>query len=397
MQIKFEHPVIVSGTWDNGRPRHDLVRTVSEFEIRTYSSGDVPVVFGFQGNETTRCIDGKLYTRSPNVEANPANPFAPSGIGIHTLLFAGGLDGIDPIWKMVKDEADAIKRESNYRAVENLERAPQQKELRSGHSKRSVACLKAPTLKNWKWLSPDTDAEVAAWRDRISELLSTVILIDGTPYVRTAEPRIELELTSQRDLALAFVRTKPLYTRQVHINEYELSGLVRMADNALELRRHYFGLSELDKAMAVADDLGRRFGTDLRDIEIDDHDALTVDHAEMETGRHARIALDRAFKMLMIHSGQSERAGRPPRAEYATMEASIMAQRQAIVEWQGAVGDIDAVSRAYADLKQEIRAFPIAENEDRNAPGFDLLDQFETFETRLDSEPVRFSHPSPGM
>lgn len=386
MRITLEHPVVVTGTWDAGTIRHDLVRTAGEFEIAEYAGADAPVTFRIGNGRDLeyRTIEGRHYRPAPDLEECATIQDSAS-----RLLLIRDEFGVDPISRLLADEAARIKRDFDASAgIQNRNQRFLTREEKIGHTQDSVDCMKAPKLRNWRWLSSNTAVEVERWRAAAADILSNLVLIDGIPHRRVAEPRIGLHFISG-----PLIETAPLYTRQVHRHDPDLDGLHDMGENALMFGYQYFGLGEIEDMYAFASELGWEAERQFNGLEIIDDSALSVDHLKMETVRHARIAVHRVTRAL---------ASKLPKHEIRDWEMDVgpvvselgrclVTLRGSILEWQQHQGDTESVSAGLDNLLEALENLPDAPKAAATDRGFTIIDQMNALRLRQDAAPISLS------
>jgi hypothetical protein len=335
----IEHPAIVSGTWDDvGSDRNELVRVATDFEFTEYTGTEAPKAF--EDNQHDRCIriiDGKLFRAFPKVNFLQ-DAFAKDG-ALRRTMFVGGMD-FDPISSVALAWVEAFKGESPYNLVGNTQRANVSlKNRKEGYNENALICLRAPLLRNWRWLSADTDERVEEWREIAREFMGNFIIVEGRPYLRCFEPCYVLE-RSPTDAARIKQSSTHIYAKEVHRKSTFHSGLEIMGEDALHPGKHFFSATDLAGAESLADEMRWEITAKCAAIEVFDPEFAQTDFMEMETVRHARMLLQ-----VSTPDDTSWQEGRIARD-----------LRTLILEWQEKHGGYAQLSGTFHDLRQAMLA-----------------------------------------
>lgn len=360
MEIEFEHPAIVSGKTATGEPRHDLVRVTSNIEIAEYTAEEAPVIFHYSDHSTDRSnpevirtVGGRYYRAHP--DATGRHCLATS-MGIHTRLVAGEWRDFESIRYTV---ANAIaKIEDDGARVNFPQKRPSKFDYLFGVNKIGKACLVAPELRNWKWLSSETDHEVSLWRDIVSETLDNAIVVDGMLHMRCFEPRFHLGASFGKPFVE--VSTGSLYQRQVHKREFRDDGLLLMGADAMDKPfSHYFSPTDADGPGPLATALEwkpsrmKGYIDCMGETDIDDY-------FHLETVRHARMLLDFSIKYVWYATWYTSDGKVAERAESQAVSdqfgVAIDRLRNALLSWQDDERQIHAVSMAVEPISELILA-----------------------------------------
>ena len=383
MLIKFEHPAIVSGRWENGHPRHDLVRVTTDIEIAEYTRAEAP--------ETFTVIDGKTREALRSVSSVGQRHYkrwdydsdarwAVTGGELRNHLFMKNGDFRSILFR-VDEAVKEIRKTSRYRDVENTERTLLKRQIKAGWSSLGMACLKAPTLKNWKWLDNDTDAQVEHWRGVVRNVMSNIISIDGVPYTRSFEPLYELDCLKRFPRITQY--SSYVFTGLPDPEPAPGSRLFHLPSSSLTVGRHYFSPLDLEGAEAIAAETGCRISGPEQVILVHDEDAVGIDHLEMETVRHARMLYDAGIKMREIALSAGGRyCG--TEVDMAVMAAETSSLADAIVDWQEN-RDIDRLSQPFETLFDRVVEWGELQSVKTS---YDLVDQINTFRLRQDATPI---------
>ena len=402
MRITFEHPAVVTGTWENGHVRRDLVRVSDEFDIKEFTDADAPRSFTVVDSDNGtvrseyRTVDGRQYKAwNPDRQENLFNP----GSALMNAVYTGGGLDFPGITDILKAEIAKVRRESRYRNIENTERVPSKRELLQGMDARALACMKAPVLKKWKWLGLDTKAEVADWRKRTAAIFDNVILVEGQPYTLSFEPCYRLNAsgttTSNRSgKGRLMVSSLEVYSDHPAGPSIDPeTGFENLGKEALLVGDQYFAANDLESLMQFAEE--SEWGLEDRKcdtIVVHDESAVTTDFIEMETVRHALIVHDRA-RLMVGHIRKiddvEQYSGRP--IDKTAMLQGMDALAQAIIDWQDTRTGSDRLSAPFDALLGEMIRW---EQGNQKINSFDLLDQIKAFKVREDMADISIA-PSP--
>jgi hypothetical protein len=394
MRVTLDHPAVVTGTWENGHVRRELVRVSANFDIAECSTEEAPRSFTVRDlhtdlRKTFRTVDKKQFKRWTGDE--PAHSFGPDSQLMRSLYNGKSLD-FGAIGALVSDEITRVQKTSQYREIENTSRRPLKRELQGGLDTLEVSCMKAPLLKNWQWLGPDVDQEVADWRDRISSILANIILVDGIPHMRTFEPchRVRHATTLSGRIGDVDAHLTSLYsTKPDRTSVDPETGLENLGKNALMIGSHYFAATEFEEAVAFAEESGWGVGRRQHEIDVHDESAVQFDYFEMEMVRHARMVHDLAGNMIANirrEDGADTYHGRPVNA--AMMRTYLDAMRTAIVAWQSNREATDNLAEPFEALVEQVLHWEKAR---LTKPTFDLSDQLSSFKLREDMAEIKLS------
>lgn len=394
MRFRFEHPAVVTGKWENGHVRRELVRVSADFEIAEYSSAEAPRTFTVKDShtglhKTFRTVDNGHYKRWAWDE--PAHSFGSDSQLLRSIYNGKELD-FGAIGALVSGEIKRVQKITQYREIENTSRRPLKRELEGGLDTLEVSCIKAPILKNWQWLGPDVQQEVAEWRDRISAVLANIILVDGIPHMRTFEPchRVRHAATFSGRVGDVEADTSSVYAAEPDRTSFDpKTGLDNFGRNALMIGTHYFAATELHEAIRFAEESGWGVGNRRHEIEVHEESAVSFDYFEMEAVRHARMLHDRGGKMIASirqEGGIDTYCGRPVDTE--TMRSRVEAMRTALVAWQSDRKGTDDLSAPFEALLEDVLNWGKAQP---TKSTFDLEDQMNSFKLREDMAVIKLA------
>lgn len=396
MRLKFEHPAVVTGTWENGNVRRELVRASADFEIAEYSSMEAPLTFTVRDRSTKetkatiRTVANCHYKRWTWDE--PSCCFGSDAVLMQSLYTGKNL-AFKPIRDLVYTEVARVEKLGDYRGIENTERRPLKREIKDGLDSLSVSCMKAPILKNWQWLGPDVQAEVAMWKESVEAVLARIILVDGVPYTRSFEPcytitHADVLVRRHRGLGSISASTAAVYSQEPDRTSVDpATGLADMRREATLLGTQFFSATDLSEAERFSRESG--WGDDgerKSEIIVHDEAAVSTDFLEMETVRHARMLHDRAGKMIraLRHSEGADFYCDQP-VDAAGMRSQIESMRSALLSWQKERNGTDDLSAPFEGLLEHILHWGGAQ---RTKISFDLEDQMNAFKVREDMSPV---------
>jgi hypothetical protein len=393
MRLAFNHPAVVTGAWENGNVRRELVRVAAEFEIAEYSDAEAPVTFDVndlwqdQGAKI-RTVGGRHYKRWRwDV---PSAAFGAESQLFHSLYHGRQID-CSGIEQLVSMEVQRVKSIDKYRGIEHTGRKPLKREEEAGLSSLAVSCMKAPMLKNWQWLDHDTEAQVAEWRDKVSAVLANIAIVDGVPHVRAFEPCYRVShapLGSSKRGVFVTVDNAGIYAREVdRIHVDPRTGFELLGKHALSIGSHSFGPTEFQDLRRFCQESG--WGSDERpqyDIVTHDPDAVGVDYLEMETVRHARMLHDSARSMMQLVVKRDDvDVFMGQEVDTHRMLAQMEALRVAIVAWQAVRNGTDDLAVPFEDLLEHVLHW---EDMRLTKSTFDLCDHMDSFKVREDLAPV---------
>ncbi|MCZ7861022.1 hypothetical protein O9X98_06350 [Agrobacterium salinitolerans] len=414
MRISFDHPAVVSGTSDNGGIRRELVRVSSDFEIKELSDRDAPRSFTVNVDGTPlhefRTVGGRHYKKW--ILDKPKDVLVPGSNLMNSIYTGGNLD-FPVLNDVLKAEIRETRKNPLPAHIENTERTVLKREKNAGFDSRAVAMMKAPPLRRWRWLGPDTDAEVADWRGRTANVFDRIILVDGNFYTHSYEPVYRLNANGSsshamgrasgllaRGLAELVPHDMAVYGDTLKDRRTDGStGLEELGYLALLLGDQYFAANDTDGIAEFAEASGWGLKQTGQTIVVHDDVEPSGDFLELETVRHARLVYDGARVMVA-----QVRGANPAECQYAgrkvnklAMERKMESLRRAIVAWQDERRGTDGLAAPFEDLFAEIGAWEDG-NPKRNR--FDLFDQVQAFKIREDMAevtvvPGRWNTPAP--
>lgn len=409
MRVKFIHPVIVSGRKPDGSPRAELCRVESEFDVPEYSWDDAPVAMVATGltssSDYYHLHNGNLYIAFPD---GKASGHFESG----SALFYGLHNGsdryvhFDPFHETVTVAAAKMEDEANLDLEVNVRRELLKRESKIGMREVTKACLNAPMLRNWSWLSSDVEQEVEHWRSVAAEKIGNVVMVRGVPCLRAFEPCYALNKTYGAPQIHAV--SKRIYAKQVHKTDSTADGMEILGDGATFAWRHYFAASDFEGAVAFADVIGWKLLPEQKArINILNEAAVTDDFDTLETVRHAHLLLEATEQR---HFGWELKNNAGQDTEFAAKLADFVADKpklkDAVISWQNNKEDVDGLRRELAS--QTERALDCAESarrrpgscspilfavSQRQGPGWEITGQLEQFLVRSDQADISLDIP----
>jgi hypothetical protein len=348
MRVKFTHPAIVSGQNPDGSPKAELCRMESEFEVPEYSFDDAPVALVASGlsrpSDYFHLHDGKLYKAFP--DGQDSGHFAdgsPLSYGLHN----GNSHHVhfEPFYETVSRSAARIEDESGYALQLNIKRELLKRETKINMREVTKACLNAPMLRKWNWLSPDVDHEITHWRSIAAEKISNIVLINGVPALRAFEPCYVLNETYGAPQIQ--VGSKRAYANQVHVVDKASDGLELLGEGSRQRHAHYFAASDYDGAEAFAKEIGWRLLPDQKPrINIRDEAAVTDDFDTLETVRHAHLLLEAVDSREAQYQIDSyTREGTDVAPMLAQLKTGVRTLKGELLSWQNQKSDVNGVRR----------------------------------------------------
>ncbi|MDW9481315.1 hypothetical protein GOB57_21960 [Sinorhizobium meliloti] len=414
MRIRFDHPAVVSGTSDDGNIRRELVRVASDFEIKELSDRDAPRSFTVDVNGTPihefRVVGGRHYKKW--ILDRPQDMLVPGSNLMNSIYTGGNLD-FPALNDVLKAEIRETRKNPHPTHIENTERTVLKREKNAGFDSRAVAMMKATPLRRWRWLGPDTDAEVADWRTRTAGVFDRIILVDGNFYTHAYEPCYRLNASGSSSHAMGrpagMVPRGPaeLAAHDMAVYGHTLkdrrtdgsTGLESLGYLALLLGDQYFAANDLDGIAEFAEASGWGLKQTGQTIVVYDGVEPSRDFLELETVRHARLVYDAARVMVAqvrgVNPSECKYGGR--KVDKLAMERKMESLRRAIVEWQDERSGTDGLAAPFEDLIAEIVEWEDG-NPKRNR--FDLFDQIKAFKIREDMAdvtiiPIPWNAPAP--
>lgn len=402
MRFSFNHPAIVTGTWENGHVRRELVRVAADFEIAEYTSDEAPLtfeVYDHYQNETSlrvRTIGGRHYRRWTWDE--PSCAFG-SDAQLLRSLYNGKEFDFSAIEELVDAEIRRLTTTPLFAGIENTQRKPFKRELEDGLNTLAVSCMKAPMLKNWQWLGPDTQGEVAEWRDRVAATLANVVMVNDIPHVRTFEPCYQVSHAASWGRSSQPIRVSAdkasFYAQEPDRTLVDpRTGLESLGKGALMIGTHNFAATDFHDMRRFCVESGWGADSNPRhDIVVHDPSAIGIDYLEMETVRHARMLHDRAQGILR---NAAERDGVKvwygETLDTQSLLAQLEAVRGSLVVWQSERNGTDDLASPFEDLLEHVLHL---EDARPTQSSFGLSEQMASFKVREDMSPVVVA-PIPG-
>jgi hypothetical protein len=351
VRVTVEVPAVVSGTWDtSGDDRHDLVRVPTDFDIPEFSITDAPLAFEDRHRgHRIRLIDGNLYRAWPTY-GSARSEFEDES-SLRKAMFVGGFD-FSSLSSIAHGHIRDFKKDNPISSVENSRRDPSPAERSKGYDGASIACLRAPLFRNWRWVAKDTAERIEGWREIAREFMGNFVIVDDCPYVRCFEPCYVLERVWNSTRATIRQATTHIYAREVHRRTIHPNGLAVMGDDALQSGTHFFSATDLQGALALADEMEWDVMSLESAIELHNPDAAQTDFLEMETARHAMMLMSACDRDLnsdpMAELLRSMVQWQDDRAVYSAMASAFHAFRDS------ALSD---VREETSWLKQQMSAF----------------------------------------
>lgn len=352
MHVKFTHPVIVGGTDGGGNPRFELCRMESEFEVPEYTREEAPFAIVTSGvgkpSEYVHTLDGKFYKASP--DGRNGGRFDEGGL-LSYYLHNGNSDHVqfEPFHQTVNYAKHDLERDGGYQV--NVRRELLKKEQKAGMREVAKACMKAPMLRKWSWLSADVDEQIAKWREIAAEKIANIVIIDGVPSIRCFEPGYVL--TNKYGAAQIQVSTKHVYQYQVHRSEKLDNGLELLGPGAGEYGTHYFSATQYEDAVAFARLIGWELVPSTRPLirVLDEQHIVSDDFHALETVRHARMLLSAADR-ITLQEDKRAKAGEEPIPDPLAGEfvAGSEALMHEVLAWQEQRDDVERVREKVATL-----------------------------------------------
>jgi hypothetical protein len=403
MRIRFDHPAVITGHWENGHIRRELVRVPAEFEIHELSDEEAPRSFTVLDDASGatireyRCFEGRHYKRWDLDKTQGV--FKPESHILNSVYSGIGLD-FPGLADILKDEINKVRKISDYRDIENTDRQRTKKETVLGLDSRSVALMKAPMLKRWRWVGGNVNAEVDDWRNRTAEVFNKFILVNGQAYTLTFEPcyRVNASGTTENRTGLAQLSssTVAVYGKDVRGPVHDTqTGFEKLGLMGLILGDQYFSANDRDTAVQFAEYSGWGLNDKGGETIVVHNEAMTSDDfMELETIRHAYILYDRASLMVgrVRHvDGRDQYSGRYVDKE--EMVAGLENLRHAILEWQTARDGTDNLASPFESILAEMMRW---EEGSPKINTFDLIDQIKAFKVREDMAVVKITPRSWG-
>jgi hypothetical protein len=408
MRFTFNHPAVVTGTWDNGDVRRELVRVGADFEIAEYSSAEAPLSFTVR-NRSSQETSSSIRTVASGHHKKWTRDEPSCGFGSDAVLmqsiYTGNHLAFKAIRDLVYDEVRRVYSAVDYRGIQNTDRKLLKREIKEGLDSLSVSCMKAPMLRNWQWLGSDVENEVASWRQNIADLFARIILVDGVPYTRCFEPCygvFHADTIGRINQANDLIRTSTtaIYSEEPDRVSYDTqTGLNIMKREAFVLGSHFFAATDYDDAVRFIQESGGIANGEIKnEIIVHDPSAVMTDFLEMETVRHARIVHDRAQKL--VHALQRDEDGvcfyNGQEVDAEIMCSQIKNMETALVTWQEDKIGIDALSAPFEELLEHVLHW--SDSQWVNS-SYDLEAQMDAFKLREDMSPVTvpaFAGATPG-
>ncbi|MBY3432863.1 hypothetical protein HFN89_01565 [Rhizobium laguerreae] len=360
MRVKFAHPVIVSGRNPDGSPKAELCRMESEFEVPEYTWDDAPVALVASGlsrpSEYFHIHGNKLYKAFPDGKAD--GHFAAGGQLFYSLHNGNARHvHFEPFYETVDREASRLEDDSGYALRVNVRRDLLKREAKARMREVTKACLNAPMLRKWNWLSPDADREIENWRSIAAEKIANIILVKGVPSLRAFEPCYVLNTTYGAPQIQ--IDSKHIYANQVHMVDKQDDGLEILGDDATQLGRHYFAASDYEGAVAFANTIGWRLVPSQKpDIRILKEDAVCDDFDVQETVRHARLLLTAIGTIeFQERTRKNSEVDTNLDSKVADLLSGAKTLKDEVLSWQSRRDEVDGVRRELTRLAEQAREY----------------------------------------
>ncbi|MCZ7862453.1 hypothetical protein O9X98_13855 [Agrobacterium salinitolerans] len=397
MRMKYSHPVIVGGTNDDGSPRHELCRMDSEFEIPEYTKGEAPITIRTSkpGSRSRyiHSVDGKFYHSWLDGDGGYFEVFG----ALYYLLLNGHSEHIhfEPFHQTVNHAAHDLEVNSGYAVRVNVRRELLKREQKTGMREVTKACLKAPILKSWRWLSPDADEQIARWREIAAEKMANIILVDGVPVIRCHEPSYVVT-TNFGDPQIK-VASKQVYQHHVDKREKLGSGLDVLGPTSGQYGNHYFSATQYEDAVAFATSIGWKLlpGT-APSIRVFDESVVTDDFLALETVRHARMLLTAGEMFAFdVRSDGQEPTSDPLAGEFIERADTLMRDLLAWQEHRDDVEQVRATVASFSEFVGRSQFAPVAHGRSKlPRVSIEFRKQLEEFTVRDEQAEVRLDIPA---
>jgi hypothetical protein len=416
MRIQFVHPAIVRGNNPGGSPKAELCRVESEFEIPEYTFDDAPVALVASGqsrpSDYYHLHDGKLYMPFPvGHDYGPFSAEGPLSYGLHN----GNSHHIhfDPFFETVNWAAARIEDDSGLAIKVDVRRQLLKRETKIGMREVTKACLNAPMLRKWSWLSPHADQDIDHWRSIAAEKIGNIVMINGVPCVRAFEPCYSL--TTAYGAPQIQVSSKRVFAKQVHVVDRDADGLETLGNGSRQRHTHYFAASDYEGAEAFAKAIGWRLLPDQKPrILIRNEATVTDDFDTLETVRHAHLLLA-TMKCQQNKYHVNSYLREDPNGLVGTMLTELTAREQAlkgaVLSWQDQKRDVDGIRAELVAMTEHALAcvlecslrrkrqgsffetFLHVPPENRDAAAWSINSQLEQFVIRADQAEVSLEIP----
>jgi hypothetical protein len=394
MRVKFTHPAIVSGKNPDGSPKAELCRVESEFEVPEYTWDEAPVAVVASGlsrpSDYFHRLDGKLYMACPGELNDGHFSYQLHNGNSHHIHF-------EPFYQTVSSAVARMEADSDYALKVNIKRDLLKREAKMKMREITKACMTAPMLRKWSWLSPNADQEIDAWRTIAAEKIANIVMIKGVPAIRAFEPCYVL--TANFGSPQIKIASKGIFARQVHVIEKHDDGLEMLGKDANQLRTHYFAASDYDGAKAFAASIGWHLGqSQSPGIHIRDEEAICDDFDVLETVRHARLLLT-ATDNIAFQERTRANVGAAPTADpkVIALLAGAQSLKDEVISWQARKHDVDGVRAevtALSELASDCDYIPIAVGRSKyDALSSDLKGQLAQFSVRSDQAAISLDIP----
>jgi hypothetical protein len=395
MRIVFDHPAVVTGTWENGHVRRELVRVPAEFEIQEFSDAEALASCAVVDDVSRdvmasyRTVGGRHYKAWRWDKPDISFPFS----NLRDSVYTGAQLDFEGLADVLKKEIVRVAKITQYRNIENADRRPLKREEALGFSSQAVSSMKAPLLKRWQWLGPETNDEITKWHAKTAAIFSRIILVEGVPHTLSFEPcyRLTSSRTSRGNRsgsAVPGVASLAVYGNDLDGPVIDAdTGLEKLSFQALTLGEQFFAANDLDGMRQFAGHSGWGINESAgQTIKVYDDGAISSNIVELETIRHTRILHDRA-RLMVSHirqvDGVENYSGRE--IDKTCMVNAKDTLKQAILDWQTNRNGTDSLAAPFEDLLAEM----IRWEEGRlKINDFSLLDQIEAFRIREDMADV---------
>lgn len=417
MRIKFTHPTIVRGHDRDGSPKAELCRVESEFEIPEYTLDEAPVALIAPGksrfSDYYHLHDGKLYMAFPVGDDYGAfSAEGPLSYGLHN----GNAHHIhfEPFFETVHRAAARMEDDSGLAIKVDVRRQLLKREAKIRMHEVTKACLNAPMLRKWSWLSPNADQDIEHWRSIAAEKIGNIVLIKGLPCLRAFEPCYSL--TTAYGAPQIKVGSKRVFAKQVHVVERDADGLEILGNGSRQRHTHYFAASDFEGAEAFAKSIGWRLLPDQKpDIRIRNEAAVIDDFDSLETVRHAHLLLATmkcGQNQYHVNSYLREQPQTLVGPMLTELTARGQALKDAVLSWQDQKGDVDGIRAELVTMTEHALAcarecsaqrkrqgvhffntFLSVPGETRDDASWDITSQLEQFVIRADQAEVSLDIP----
>lgn len=397
MLLTVNYPAIVTGHATDGSVRRELVRVPSHFEIAEVSASDLPLSFVVNGTffdgrvSEVRSAKGEHYERW----THDAPSVALAG-SLRLSLYTGKNIDFRPLTDVVRTEIAKLALDSHTpgvsgSAVGRISVVPTKRELSQGLDPFSSSCMRAPLLRNWRWLGPDAESELADWKAKTQAVLSNIVIVDGNPHVRCFEPCYEVVHPARsnfRKEASVYPGRARAYSRFVDcaVTDPE-TGLAAMGAYEGWSDRHFFPAHDKGDILRFVSDMGwNRQPIPNGRIDVLATEPPFLDYAEMEAVRFGKLLLQSAMQK---EESFSRKDGGPWYGEAVNVDelsGQIGALRSALLDWQDGKRGAEIIAAPFEALLEHMEFIHEASHAIREGS---LLEKIDAFKVREDSGAVR--------